>query len=57
MGAGAGSRNRSKSRSRLDLLHNTADTSYHGNGIVVPSIADPYHFDMDPDQGCEKICY
>ena len=21
------------------------------------SVADPYHFDTDPDQGCEKICY
>ena len=20
-------------------------------------VADPYHFDTDPDPGCEKICY
>ena len=20
-------------------------------------MADPYHFDTDPDPGCEKICY
>ena len=27
------------------------------NGRAVSSVADPYHFDTDPDPGCEKICY
>ena len=33
------------------------------NGMVqqsvylITSVADPYHFDTDPDPGCEKICY
>ena len=25
--------------------------------IVTRSVADPYHFDTDPDPGCEKIRY
>ena len=25
--------------------------------IFRSSVADPYHFNMDPDPGCEKICY
>ena len=24
---------------------------------MVASVADPYHFDTDPDPGCEKIRY
>ena len=24
---------------------------------VLTSVADPYHFDTDPDPGCEKIRY
>ena len=26
-------------------------------GVVLGSVADPYHFDTDPDPGCEKIRY
>ena len=26
-------------------------------GTLTTSVADPYHFDMDPDPGCEKIHY
>ena len=32
-------------------------TSLHYSYLApVTSVADPYHFDMDPDPGCEKIC-
>ena len=27
------------------------------NSILLISVADPYHFDTDPDPGSEKICY
>ena len=25
--------------------------------VGLTSVSDPYHFDTDPDPGCEKICY
>ena len=32
---------------------------YNVQGVVLISVADPYHFDtdLDPDPGCENICY
>ena len=29
----------------------------YGRNCIPGSVADPYHFDTDPDPGYEKICY
>ena len=43
-------------RTRLNLRRSSHK---YGEPCLGCSVADPYHFDMDPDldPGCEKICY
>ena len=33
------------------------EPKYFTSDMVIGSVADPYHFETDPDPGCEKIRY
>ena len=33
------------------------EPKYFTSDMVIGSVVDPYHFETDPDPGCEKIRY